>query len=296
MKKLYFGMALLALNGFAQHEGHDHGAHDHESKTPAGVELKTASGGLVERLAVFPAEIKLNRDRLAAVSARYAGTVLEMKANPGDTVVAGSVLAVLQNRETLAVYSLTSPLAGTVISKGGSAGETVGEGTVLYEVADLSSVWVEVHVFPQYHRVVRKGIPVVLTANNEHAAKTEIDYVNPVVSPETRTLLARCVLNNPEKYFTPGAFVRVQIAVESVQAAVRVEKEAVQMMNGESIVFIKDADGIEPRDVQTGLADDSFVEIRSGLEAGETYVAQGAFDLKAELVTSGLDPHAGHGH
>ncbi|MBI9021438.1 MAG: RND transporter, partial [Verrucomicrobia bacterium] len=105
-----------------------------------------------------------------------------------------------------------------------------------------------------------------------------------------------CVLNNPGNDFAPGSFVRAQIGVESVQAAVRVEKDAVQTMNGETIVFIQDEHGAEPRDVQIGLSDGTFVEIKTGLEAGEKYVAHGAFALKAELVTSGLDPHAGHGH
>ncbi len=47
--------------------------------------------------------------------------------------------------------------------------------------------------------------------------------------------------------------------------------------------------------VQLGRQDDRHVEIVSGLEAGQTYVAQNAFALKAELGRSGLE-HAGHAH
>ena len=48
--------------------------------------------------------------------------------------------------------------------------------------------------------------------------------------------------------------------------------------------------------VRLGLVDGARVEIKSGLAPGAKYVAVGAFSLKAQMVTSGMDPHAGHGH
>lgn len=294
MKQIILWMILFTLNAFAQHHDHsDCGGHGAE---PSGLEIKAAAGGLVERQVVFPAEIRLNRNRFAAVSPRYAGVIRELRVETGDQVKQGDVLAVLENRETLANYTLTAPLSGTVVSKNGSPGESVGEETPLFEIADLSSVWVEVHIFPQYQHAVSKGAPVQLTAPDGRTAQTAVDYVSPLVSPETRTFKARCELANPGGGFAPGSFVRAQITVESVQAAVRVEKEAVQQLSGETVVFVQDADGLEPRDVQTGLSDGTFVEIQSGLKPGEKYVAHGAFELKAKQVISGLDAHAGHGH
>ncbi|MCU0857665.1 MAG: efflux RND transporter periplasmic adaptor subunit [Pontiellaceae bacterium] len=297
MKKIRLLFTLVALNLFAQHEGHDPAAEasGHGAEASA-LEIKMAAGGLIERQVTFPAEVRINRDRFAAVSPRYAGLVRELRAEPGNTVKLGDVLAVLENRETLTIYTLTAPLAGTVISKNVSVGESAGEDTVLFEIADLSTVWVEVNVFPQYQQVVRPGSSVQLIAPDGDTAQTVIEYVSPLVSPETRTFKARCVLNNSGKDFAPGSFVRAQIRVESVQAAVRVEKEAVQTVSGATIVFIQDEHGTEPRDVQTGLSDGSYVEIKTGLQAGEKYVAHGAFELKAELITSGIDPHAGCAH
>jgi cobalt-zinc-cadmium efflux system membrane fusion protein len=294
MKNFFLLITLLAGISFSQEHAHE-GCGGHGTE-PAGVELKIATGGLIERQFTFPAEIKLNRNRYAAVSPRYAGTIRELRAEPGDAVKPGDVLAVLENRETLAVYNLTSPLAGTVISKNGSVGESTGEETVLFEIADLSSVWVEINIFPQYQQAVRKGAPVQLIAPDGRTAQTRIEYVSPLVSPETRTFKARCELSDSTGSFVPGSFVRAQIAVESVQADVRVEKDAIQTMKGESIVFIQDADGLEPRDVKVGLSDGTFVEIKAGLKPGEQYVARGAFGLKAELVISGTNPHAGCGH
>lgn len=295
MKHIGLLIVLLATNSFAQHEEHDH-SKERQAGKPAALEIKAAAGGLVERQVTFPAEIRINRNRFAAVSPRYVSTVRELRAEPGDTVKQGDVLAVLENHETLAVYNLTAPLAGTVISKNSSVGESAGEETVLFEITDLSNVWVEINIFPQYQQAVRKGAAVQLTASDGRTAQTMIEYVSPLVSPETRTFKARGELSYPNGSFAPGSFVRARITVESVQADVRVEKEAVQQLNGETVVFIQDADGLEPRDVEAGLSDGTFIEIKSGLKPGEKYVAHGAFELKAKQVISGLGEHAGHGH
>lgn len=302
MKKTVLIIFLAGWSGFAQHEGHDHGGHDHDAhgheqhaEEPA-VELEVATGGRVERMVSFPAEVQVNRNRFAEVSPLYAGTLKKLFADIGDTVEEGASLAEVEARDTFSMYTVRSPLSGTVVSRGRSVGEPVGEGSVLFEVADLSSVWVEVHVFPQYRHAVQKGSVVHLTTSDGHEVETVIDYVSPLVDQETRTLNARCVLKQADDEFAPGSFVRAQIAVESVEAAVCVEAVAVQNIHGDFVVFVEDEHGLEPRDVVPGLSDGTFTEIKSGLKPGEKYVAYGAFDLKAELVTSGLDPHAGHGH
>jgi len=304
---LITGCLLLGTIAFGQHEGHDHDEHGHEEaggdlKLSAevaeqiGLQVRAAEGGTIETSVVFPAEIKLNRDRAAAVSPRYASLVRQVLVEIGDHVRKGDILASLENRETMAAFTVTAPLDGTIVSKTAAVGESASEETVLFEVADLSSVWVDISVFPQYRHHVRKGQRVMLIASDGHSHATTIQYISPLISTETRTLQARCVLEDAEEDFTPGAFVRAAVTVERATVNVRVEKEAVQMVEGRAVVFVADEHGFEARDVETGRSDNTHVEIKTGLEAGERYVARGAFELKAELVTSGLDPHAGHGH
>ncbi len=287
------------------HDEHDHGAHEEDNTDlmlPArlgeivDLRINEAGGGKISRAVIFPAEIMLNRDRVTAISPRYSSVVRRVFAEIGDEVKKGDQLASLENRETLAVYTVSSPLDGVVISKNISIGEAAAEDSVLYEVADLSTVWASINLFPQYRHHIQKGQRVMLEASDGHSAETTIKYISPLVSTDTRTLSVRCVLDGAEDCFTPGAFVRAEIIVETGNAAIRIEKDAVQTVEGQPVVFIADEDGFEPRDVELGLSGRDFVEIKAGLERGEKYVAKGAFELKAEMVTTGLDPHAGHGH
>ncbi len=280
---------------------HDHGSDealkiDNVMAQEAGLRVSEAESGIIAKHSVFPAEIKLNRDQTAAVSPRYASVVRQVFAEIGDEVSKGDVLASLENRETLAVYTVSAPLDGTIISKDLAVGETAGADKVLYEVADLSTVWADISIFPKYQHLISKGMPVEFIAHDGHTARGAVKYISPIVSHETRTFTARCILKEPDEDFTPGAFVRARIYTQEVEVPVRVELEAVQTVDGETVVFVPDAHGFSPVDVETGLANDRYVEIRHGLKAGERYVSSGAFTLKAELIISGMDPHAGHSH
>ena len=98
------------------------------------------------------------------------------------------------------------------------------------------------------------------------------------------------------KILLRGHLLRARIVLEQADARVVVPREAVQTIVGESVVFTPGDHGFVATPVQTGLADDSGIEIRGGLQPNDRYVAAGAFALKAQMVTSGMDPHAGHGH
>ena len=284
-------------------EEHEHGEHEEERlkisaevQQELGILMAEAHGGAMVKTAIFPAEIKLNRDQAATVSPRYASIVREVVAEIGDVVKKGDTLAVLENRKTLATYPLSAPLDGVVIAKHLAAGETADSDAELYQVANLQSVWADISIFPQYQHVIKKGMTVEFIAHDGHQASGTVKYISPIVSHETRTFTARCILQKAAPDFTPGAFVRAQLAVQSTEARIRVPREAVQMIEGEPVVFIPEEDGFEARPVETGLSNDRFIEILQGLEPGASYVSAGAFALKAELMTSGMDPHAGHNH
>ncbi len=76
-----------------------------------------------------------------------------------------------------------------------------------------------------------------------------------------------------------------------------VKKDAVQVLNDKNVIFIQPTKNVfEPVEVSLGMSDDNYVEIKTGLHLGDSYVSKGAFELKAKLVTSALGDHAGHGH
>ena len=202
-----------------------------------------------------------------------------------------------QSEQFLTRFEIKAPFQGTIIEKHIVLGELVGTESAVYVVADLSSVWVDLQVYPKDLKHIEKGQKVIISADSEMPdASGIISYVGPIVGAESRTALVRVVLSNESGVFRPGLFITAQVAVSKTQAKVVVLKDAIQSLEGKKCVFVKDAHGFEPSYVEIGLENESHVEILSGLAAGQEYVTKGAFTLKSEIVTSTLDSHAGHGH
>jgi len=113
-----------------------------------------------------------------------------------------------------------------------------------------------------------------------------------------RSALARAVLSNNGDFWRPGTFVRASIPVEIAGSCLTVEKGAVQTLGDMQVVFVpgEEEGEFEIVAVKTGFSGEDAVEIIGGLHEGDTYVAKGAFELKAKMVTANLGDHAGHGH
>ena len=202
-----------------------------------------------------------------------------------------------EGTDSLAHYALRAPFDGTIIEKHITLGEKLSDDANAFTIADLSTVWIDFKVFQKDLASIKTGqrVTVMSDCDLPHA-RGRITYVAPTVSRDTRTALGRVVLPNTAGRWRPGLFVTVQVGVREDSAPVVIPKSAVQTIDGETVVFTETAHGIEPTAVALGRSDATNVEILAGLSPGDHYVAGGAFALKAEIITSGLDPHAGHGH
>lgn len=199
--------------------------------------------------------------------------------------------------ERLAWYALRAPFAGTVIEKHITLGERLDEDASPFTIADLSSVWVDINIYQSDLPHVVKGREVsIVSGPDAPGAAGTIAFVAPVMGRETRTTYARVVLPNADRRWIPGLYVVARLPADEHHAAVVIPKAAVQTVGDETVVFVPAGEGFESRPVSVGRSTATHAEIVAGLSPGDRYVHNGAFALKAELVTSGLDPHAGHGH
>ncbi len=161
----------------------------------------------------------------------------------------------------------------------------------------MSTVWVHLTVFTKHLGAVRPHQEVILRAEHSGAqARGEISMVTPFVEESTRSATARVVLDNSDGAWRPGTFVTGFISNSGTSLPVVVPKHAVQNIEGRDVVFVEHEGAFEMNSVTVGRADRTRVEIVAGLKPGTPVVAEGAFQLKATVITSALGSHAGHGH
>ncbi|PLX99249.1 MAG: efflux transporter periplasmic adaptor subunit [Desulfuromonas sp.] len=192
-------------------------------------------------------------------------------------------------------YEMKAPFAGIVIQKHISLGEVLEENAEAFILADLDTVWVDMQVYQKDLAAIRKGQAVVVqVGHGVPVARGVIGFVGPMLGEETRTALARVELDNTSGDYRPGMFVTARVAVAKTPVKVAVEKTALQTMEGKTVVFVKTTDGFEPRPIEIGRQNTVNLEVVSGLKAGETYAAKGAFTLKAQLSKGAFGD--GHNH
>jgi cobalt-zinc-cadmium efflux system membrane fusion protein len=275
----------------SEEEGHEHeeGGHDEtlvltdEQVKAAGIELVAAGPGELDIEASLPGEVKLNADNLSHIVPRFGGAITQIHKNLGDRVGKGETLAVIESNESLASYQIKALTAGTIIQKHATIGEVVPENTEVFVVANLETVWIDMNVYPKDLPYVQEGQTVHVSGPAKGlVAEGKISYVGPLVSEHTRTAMARAIISNKDGKWRPGMFVTAKVAVEKVSVAIKVPKESVQNVEGKQSVFVKTAKGYLPTPVTLGRADDKYFEILEGLQAGDQFVTEGAFMLKAE--------------
>lgn len=96
-------------------------------------------------------------------------------------------------------------------------------------------------------------------------------------------MVARAVLQNPDGLLRPGLFVTAELRIEEINVPVAVRPAAIQSLDEKAVVFVTEGAAFEARKVELGTRDDNYVEVVSGLDAGDRYVAGNSFLLKAEL-------------
>lgn len=286
-----------AEEGHKEEGGHEEKEGGHVALTPeqiaaTGIKLATAGPGTIRETLPLYGVIAPNAERTREVAARFPGAIRSVAKKIGDQVREGETLATVESNESLQTYPVTAPLSGVITARDANPGEQTGE-KPLFTVADLSTVWVEISLFPRDVAKVRVGQSVQVKAPNAGlAAGGKVVYVAPFGQAASQTLTARVLLNNPERRWAPGLNVTVEVTLAETAVPLAVRNEAVQTLEDRSVVFVKGDEGFEPREVALGRSDGEFAEVVSGLKAGDTYAARNSFILKAELGKGSAE----HGH
>ena len=251
----------------------------------AGVTLAEAASATLADTLAFNGILRANQEAVVQVTPRFPGLAKSIQKRIGDKVGKDDLLATIESNQSLTVYELKAPIPGTVIDRQISLGEYASEQKPAFVVADLSTIWVDLSIYRQDLQRVRLNDEVLIDPDDfSGKIRGTISYIAPVGSSETQTALARIVLQNPQGRLRPGLFVTARLILAARNVAVAVRRSAIQTLENRTIVFVReDSDKIEARPVELGDSDPEFVEIRAGLSAGEHYVAENSFVVKAEM-------------
>lgn len=193
-----------------------------------------------------------------------------------------------QDRNIHSFSPVTSSIEGVVIERNIAIGQVVQPSDSLYTVADLSRLWLVAEVPEQQAHWAREGdqVRAEVPALPELEVVGKLIYVADMVNPETRTVMVRMELANPDRLFKPQMLAALKITKPGSQSLV-VPSQSVVRDGDQDYVFVELTPGsFELRAVKLGREEAHRRPLFSGLKSGERIVVNGSFHLNNERLRS----------
>lgn len=170
-----------------------------------------------------------------------------------------------------------APFSGVVGQRFVSVGDYVTTATSLLTLQTVDPQRAVIEVPERHAASLSPGQTVEFTvaAAPGRAFTARVDFIDPVVQSTGRTIMVKGLAPNRDHLLKPGMFVEARLATATRANAIVIPEDAVQPLRTANIVWVVDKGKAARRVVQLGVRSQGFVEVRSGIRAGEVVVVGG---------------------
>jgi cobalt-zinc-cadmium efflux system membrane fusion protein len=185
-------------------------------------------------------------------------------------------------------YTLTSPIAGTVVERNINPGQElrpdqmVANSPPLFVITDPATLWAQFDASERnlMHLRPGKSINVRTPAFRDQSFTAKVEAISDFLDPGTRALKVRARIENKSNQLKAEMFVTAEVDADG-ERELLVPTKSVFFLNEKYYLFIDEGNGsYQRRDVKTGDVRNNYVEILSGLNAGEKVVTEGGLMLQ----------------
>lgn len=259
------------------------------------------NNGAVSEKEMKDAETLLAAAEGSLLNAEQAATMAQYKLDiTRDGVLKEEIRAAEANSEVARVQleellynkgrtNVCTSIGGIVLSKEVDKDQAVLVGTLMYEIGDYSSAYIRVDVLVDDIAKINKGQKAVIAGDVLKDAKIqgEIYYIAPKAESrvsslgiEQQRIEVRIRFDNISLKLKPGYTLDVDIVAQEKPDMLYVPDKSVFEMNGKDTVFVVKNKKVELRVIETGIEDEDYIEVISGISEGETVVVDPDSELK----------------
>ncbi|MFM5658066.1 efflux RND transporter periplasmic adaptor subunit [Aeromonas veronii] len=216
--------------------------------------------------------------------------------NAADKAAQADVMAAQAAVDTAKLNLAWTQVRAPIVGRAGRALVTKGnlvtaDGTasVLTTLVSQDKMYayfdIDENAFLRYTQRTRNGlgghsatIPVQVGLSNEEGFRHsgEVDFLDNRVERSSGTLRVRAILDNKDRYLTPGLFARVRLQAGRIPSAVLIDGKALLTDQDRKYVYVVDKDGkAQRRDVVPGREAEGLRIIEKGLVAGDRVIIEG---------------------
>ena len=197
-------------------------------------------------------------------------------------------------------FLIKAPISGVISKKDIVVGENVQLADQLFVIENLKDLWLEFNLPNTSNIHLQAGqILNFKTNGSDQNYQAKVQTLNPHADLQTGRLQVRAKVTTQADVLRPNVLVNVFVTDAQAKTALRVQKKALQQVEGKPVVFVIESEekGLvhlkaQPIEVGVSSQDGQWLEVISGLTEGQKYIADGSFLLKSELEKD----EAGHEH
>jgi len=240
-----------------------------------------------------------SRQELERIHAEHTGQQTRVESARSRLDLLGmsreAVESLASGKSVDASTEVPAPISGVVTERLVNMGLNVDPATKLFTVVDLSTVWIVANLYEKDFARVRVGdhATVVTPAYPDRQIQGRVSYIDPQVSPESRTTKVRVEVSNPHYDLRLGMLAEAQIQASTSTSVAFIPRIAVQNVADRSFVYVAKpgAPGqFMEREVLVGQPSGERIQVVSGVVAGDKVVTEGSFFMRAERERLGLRP------
>ena len=181
----------------------------------------------------------------------------------------------------IAKTEIRAPFNGIVGLKTVSEGSIVSQQTRIASLQQIDPLKVDFSIPEKYAAMVKNGDEIsFMTGTDEKVSKGKIYAIEPKVDEATRSIHVRAICPNSNSSLLPGAFARITLHLGDQSNVLMIPTEAIiPILKGKQVYLYRDGKA-EPVKVETGLRNDSSIQITKGLAENDTVVTTGMMSLK----------------
>ncbi|RTY86964.1 efflux RND transporter periplasmic adaptor subunit [Flavobacterium sp. RSP49] len=189
-----------------------------------------------------------------------------------------------------------STYSGYVSEITATEGSYVMEGAAIIKVANLSTLWLETQVNVNYAKSLKIGQSAILSFADypKNDINAKISFINPEINPDSRLLLVRMEVPNPNLRLKPGMQAVARLTQSNLKG-IFIPTDSVIREQNATYIWVEKSHGIfENVMVETGAESNGMIEIKSALDPNKKVVISGAYAINSEYkFRKGSDPMAG---
>ncbi len=202
----------------------------------------------------------------------YDNTVGELNVNQADYDL---IKAQIDKTE------IRAPFSGVVGLRSVSEGSYVTTSTVIARLQNFNNLKVDFSIPEMYSASVKAGDDLEFKiSGSTQLFKAKVYAIEPKIDPGTRTLQIRAICSSSYKELIPGAFANVELNLKQTSNAILIPTVSIVPELKGQIVYLSKSGVVVPQPVETGVREETQVQIVKGLSEGDTVITSGILQIR----------------